>query len=86
METKPLIRQIKRIPIFFLVLILFFAAFKIIHDVKAIGGTITLDVSIMNLKERTYKSVEFGENSFTTGMNGTLRLDAALFFMVYRMN
>ncbi len=70
--SKPLIKQIKRIPFIFLVLVLLSATIKIISDVNSIGRTRLLEVRIGNLKERTYKSVELGENSFITGMEGTL--------------
>ena len=72
MQPKPLIKQIKIIPLIFLVVVLIFASFKFVSDWKSIGRTRLLDVSINNLKEKTYKQVEIGENSFTTGMEGTL--------------
>ena len=73
MQPKPLIKQIKRIPYFFLLLILFSATFKIAHDINSVGKTTFLDVRTFNLKEKTFKEVELGENSFTTGMEGVLR-------------
>ncbi len=72
MQPKPLIKQIKRIPFIFLALILVSASFKFVSDWRSIGSTRLLEVRISDLKERTYKRVELGENSFTTGMEGQL--------------
>ena len=72
MQPKPLYKQIKRIPFIFLGLILISASIKFVSDWKSIEETRLLEVSKHNLKEKTYQSVELGENSFTTGMEGTL--------------
>ena len=53
-------------------MILTFVSIKFVSDYRSTGRTRLLDVSINNLKEKTYKQVEIGENSFTTRMEGTL--------------
>lgn len=72
MPERPLYKQIRRIPYIFLVLILISASIKVVSDWKSIGKTRLIEVTRGALKERTYRSVDLGENSFVTGMEGTL--------------
>ncbi|MBC7617049.1 MAG: hypothetical protein H7202_13365 [Pedobacter sp.] len=72
MQEKPLFKQIKAIPLFFLSLILVSGGMGIYRIIYDVGKTRSLDVRIYNLHEKTFKTVAIGENEFTTGFDGEL--------------
>ena len=59
-------------PFIFLAMILVVTTFKMVPDVKSVGKIRLLEVRVVHLKEKTYKTVELGENYFITGMEGQL--------------
>ena len=69
---RSIINQIKRIPILFTVLITIFSGLNIYRCYLTIGKTEILNVSLHNIKTKTHKVVNFGENHFTTGTEGRL--------------
>ena len=72
MSNAPSLKQIKRIPIIFSILIFIYFAMNVYRCIDSVGRTKIVNVSIYNLKAKTYKSIELGENYFTTGFDGKL--------------
>ena len=72
MRRGPSIKNIKRFPIVFSVLITFYFALWVFKCFSSVGNVEILNVDVKNLKERTYKNVELGDNYFVTGTEGRL--------------
>lgn len=72
MRRRPSIKNIKRFPIVFSVLITFYFTLWIFNCFSRVGNVEILNVDVKNLKERTYKNVELGDNYFVTGTEGRL--------------
>ena len=67
------IKRIKRLPYYMLGMVILYFSLFLLKCYTEVGGYTSIPVNVYQLKERTYKTIELGNNSFQTGTEGRLR-------------
>lgn len=72
MNEQSIYKKIRKIPFFFLLLVLSGMVISLSACLMSVGNTKVITVETYNLKQSTYHRVKLGENSFLTGAEGRL--------------